>query len=85
MKFLEKLGHMVSDHPLWMVLGTLLVTVLMILGAVMSVSTGRSEVRTNINDLFPKYKEVDILHDIEIDPTGIQIIIVGADSRDPGQ
>ncbi len=39
----------------------------MIFGAFASLETGHSEFRTNINDLFPDYEEVEILNEIESD------------------
>lgn len=81
MKFLEKIGSIVANYPKWTIFTIALLTILMIGGAILSVSSGRSELRTNINDLFPKYKEVEIMEKIEEDFGNMEpyLILVKAD------
>ena len=66
-KLLKKLGIHVSKHPKRVVLVTFIVTILMLLGMGAAIETGSTEFRTNINDLFPDYNEVEILNEIEND------------------
>ena len=78
---LHKLGLSVSEHPWRMIGGTIIVTFLFIIGAGLSLETGHTEFRTNINDLFPEYEEVDIMGEIEKDFGNVEpfIVLIKAD------
>ncbi len=73
---LRKLGLSVAEDPWRMVGATVLVTILMVLGAGAALETGRTEFRTNINDLFPDYEEMDIMDQIGEDFGNYETFIV---------
>ncbi len=81
MKILGSLGELVSKRPLAVVIGSIVFTVLLMAGAGIAFVTGHTELRTNINDLFPEYDEVLILNAIvedfgDSDPL---LVVVSAD------
>jgi predicted RND superfamily exporter protein len=80
-KLLNKLGVQVSEHPKMIVIITFFITFIIIAGAFAAIETGHTEFRTNINDLFPKYEEVEILQEIENDFGTIEpyIVLIKAD------
>ncbi len=81
MRVLQRLGELVSQRPWWTISAVVVVTGLMILGAALSVASGRSELRTDINEMFPTYKEVKAMEQIESDFGNMEpfIILVEAD------
>ncbi len=71
-----KLGEGVVNRPWRIVAGTFLITFLMLVGAGAALETGHSEFRTNINDLFPDYEEVEIMNQIEEDFGNVESFVV---------
>ena len=75
-KGLKKLGNYVSIHPWKIIIGTIIITILMIMGSGIALETGHSQFRTNINDLFPDYPETKVMENIQSDFGDVEAYIV---------
>ena len=82
MKSLERLGSAVANRPGTTIIVFSLLTALIIAGALWSVSSGRSEVRTDINGMFPRYEEVHILEEIQEDFGDIEPFMILVEAND---
>ena len=75
-KGLKKLGNYVSIHPWKIIIGTIIITILMIMGSGIALETGHLQFRTNINDLFPDYPETKVMENIQSDFGDVEAYIV---------